>query len=204
MRRHNSSEEEAQARQAAADERVRQTLATSGPFCLVEPRVACPQCSQFIDSVMGFRSLHQERRVGRRPTCRAGRHRDGAVMVGNGPVLPPAQSFFDLLRDETCARWLDHLADLDDPGEHVRELPAWVARLLKPVDFRRIRASEAPVAVRPMCCGRQTVRRASSWWCAWCRRTYKPRRFLDDAATHVAAGLLGMSPRSYYRRGERS
>jgi hypothetical protein len=29
----------------------------------------------------------------------------------------------------------------------------------------------------PICgCGRQTIRRASGWWCSWCHRTAKPRR----------------------------
>jgi hypothetical protein len=80
-----------------------------------------------VEAVQGICGLQGRRRAGRRPSYRTGAHRDGAVAVSG--------AFFDLLRDETCAHWLDHLADQDDPRDHIRELPAWIARLPESVDF---------------------------------------------------------------------
>ncbi len=164
----------------------------------MEPHVRCSKCRIFVEAVEGIRGDYWQGREqsGLRRSYRTGAHRDGAVTV-SGPVTPPARAFFDLLRDETCAHWLDHLADQDDPCEHTRELPAWIARLPKSVDFSRLRTSGMAA---PVCrtCYHQTIRRASGWWCTHCHRTREPH-VARDAAARVAAAVLGVSVRSVYR-----
>jgi hypothetical protein len=105
------------------------TCSVWGPFCRVEPRVVCPECSLFVTAVRGIRGpyWHGRERAGRRRSYRTGSSREGAVTVSG--------QFFDLFVNETCARWLDHLADQDDPRGHTCELPAWIARLPESVDF---------------------------------------------------------------------
>jgi hypothetical protein len=107
----------------------------------VEQRVACPECRLFVDAVKGIRdpSWQARRRARRRQSYRTGATRGDAVIVSG--------QFFDLLRDETCARWLDHLADQDDPREHTHELPAWIARLPTSVDFGRKVGRDAAASV---------------------------------------------------------
>jgi hypothetical protein len=84
-----------------------------------------------VDAVQGIRGGYWQGRDkrGLRKSYRTGAHRDGAVVVSD--------QFFDLLRDETCGEWLDHLTEQQDPVRHVRELPAWIRSLLKSVDFNR-------------------------------------------------------------------
>lgn len=107
------------------------TCSVWGPFCLVEPRVACPECSEFVSAVIGIRGPYWRGReaAGRRRSYRVGPPRDGTVTVSPG--------FFDSFCDETCRPWVDHVADQDDPREHTSELPAWIADLLKSVNFDR-------------------------------------------------------------------
>jgi hypothetical protein len=144
-----------------------------------------------VDAVKGIRGeyWHGRERAKLPKSYRTGAHRDGAVIVSG--------AFFDLLRDETCAYWLDHLADQDDPCEHTRELPAWIGRLPKSVNFGRLRMTGMAA---PMCriCGHQTIRRASGWWCTHCHRTREPL-VAQDAAARLAAAVLGISVRSFYR-----
>lgn len=108
---------------------------------LVESEVTCPECRLFVDAVTGIRGPHWQgrERAGRRHSYLAGVSRGGAVTV--------SREFFDLLRNETCARWLDHLADQDDPREHTRDLPAWIARLTGCVDFGQKVGREAAARV---------------------------------------------------------
>jgi hypothetical protein len=57
------------------------------------------------------------------------------------------RDFFALLRDETCAHYLDHLAVQDDPREHTRELPTWIAQVTNSVDFTRKMGRDAAAQV---------------------------------------------------------
>jgi hypothetical protein len=87
----------------------------------VEPQVACPKCRFFVMAVQGVRGPYWEGReqAGRRRSYRVGGDRDGSVTVGR-------DFFADFCRQ--CAWWLDHVADENDPGGHVTELPAWVVQ----------------------------------------------------------------------------
>jgi hypothetical protein len=146
---------------------------------------------------MGIRGPYWEgrERAGRRRSYSTGASRDGSVSVSD--------AFFGLLRDETCAYWLDHLRDQDDPCGHTRELPPWIARLPKSVDFGRLRDFDRlrrSGTAAPVCrtCGHKTIRRESGWWCTCCHRTREPH-VARDAAARVAAAVLGVSVRSVYR-----
>lgn len=99
--------------------------------------VTCRECALFVEAVQGLRGpyWHGRARAGLRRSYRAGLlpARDGAVNVSG--------QFFHLLRDRTCAEWLDHLsmdvvAEDDDVREHVRQLPAWVRALVKDLPQR--------------------------------------------------------------------
>ena len=127
----------------------------------MEQEVACPECRHFAEAVSGIRGPHWQgrHRAGLRQSYRdvfrASAVRDGSVSV--------TSTFRELLRDKTCARWLDHLADQDDPRAHAHWIrPAWIPRLLASVDFKK--------------------------------------KVGLDAATRLAAAVLGISESSY-RRG---
>lgn len=132
----------------------------------MEPEVAvvtCPECRRFVLAVQGIRGplwegRHKAKlRHSYRDFREARALRDGSVSV--------SPDFFDLFRDKTCPRVLDHLADQDDPRAHTRGIrPAWIARLLASVDFNR--------------------------------------KVGRDAATRLAAAVLGISESSFHRRGE--
>lgn len=158
----------------------------------MEQRIKCFRCGLFVEQVVGIRGPYWQgqERAGRRRSYRVGASRDGAVNVSG--------AFIDLLRDETCAYWLDHLADQKDPCEHTLELPGWIARLPESVDFTRLRRSGMAA---PVCrtCRQKTVRRASGWWCTHCHRTREPH-VARDAAARLAAAVLGVSVRSVYRQ----
>ena len=117
------------------------TCSVWGQFCLVDPRVACPECSEFVHSVMGIRGpyWHGWEQAGRRRSYRVGAARDGAVTVS--PV------FFDLFRNETCGEFLDHLAEQNDPRDHIAGLPTWIVDTLESVDFGRPLGRDAAAQV---------------------------------------------------------
>jgi hypothetical protein len=80
-----------------------------------------PRVQRFRGSVQGIRGPYWAGREesGRRRSYRVGgKYRDGAVTV--------SRSFFPDLHG-SCARWLDHVAEQDDPCGHAQALPEWLA-----------------------------------------------------------------------------
>ncbi len=130
----------------------------------MEPELTaiCSECRSFVLAVQGIRGPLWQ---GRQKAGLSHSYRDfrAASVLRDGSVSA-SPDFFDLFRDKTCARVLDHLADQDDPRAHTRGLrPIWIARLLGSVDFKR--------------------------------------KVGLDAATRLAAAVLGISERSFSRRG---
>jgi hypothetical protein len=85
----------------------------------VQPQVTCPECSLFVQSLVGIRGPYWQGReeAGRRRSYRVGESRDGAVTV--------TEQFFGLVH-RTFVRWVEHQEDPDYRSGHIHDLTAWV------------------------------------------------------------------------------
>lgn len=96
-------------------------------------RVRCPDCEGFRDSVIRIRKpdFPGEGRSRYRYGVMAVRKSErSAEKIAVGPAF-----FLEVVR--TCRRQLDHLADDEDPAQHLndQDLPEWICLLFSCVDF---------------------------------------------------------------------
>jgi hypothetical protein len=85
------------------------------------PELPCLKCHTFVEAVQGIRGEYWEDR-GRAQRRRS--YRVGGAQPGGAVTVGPA--FFPDVR-AICKAWAIHVDEQDDPGAHVRALPAWVA-----------------------------------------------------------------------------